>query len=473
MLMGAVFWAGCTSGTSAAPGPSNGDDASDDDVPTIQVAAAVVDHGPRGGTAGAGGAYAGLSAAEQTFFAQARDVFAEVDSVSGKIEEGSGLGPGFNGNSCAQCHAEPAVGGSSPHPTLGFVKEQNPQIGLATLDRKAGQAQTVPSFITPDGPIREARFVTNPDGSDDGGVHDLYTIAGRTDAPGCTYPQPDFAKQLANNNVIFRIPTPTFGTGLLEAVDETTLVTNLSASTTAAANAGCGAIKGVLNRSGNDGTITRFGWKAQNKSLLIFAGEAYNVEQGVSNELFPEERATQPGCEYNGSPEDATNTTTGEAGDTTEFAAFMRLSAPPTPTTASASELRGKALFGTAANPGIGCVFCHTDTMSTGASRYTGMSNSQIHPYSDLAIHKMGSGLADGVTQGAAGGDQFRTAPLWGVGQRIFFLHDGRSGPSNGGLVNAILAHSSRGSEARGTVRNFTNLSAADQQAIIDFLRSL
>jgi CxxC motif-containing protein (DUF1111 family) len=77
------------------------------------------------------------------------------------------------------------------------------------------------------------------------------------------------------------------------------------------------------------------------------------------------------------------------------------------------------------------------------------------------------------VSQGAAGGDQFRTAPLWGVGQRIFFLHDGRSGPSNGGLVNAILQHASRGSEASQTIRKFVSLPAADQQAIINFLRSL
>jgi CxxC motif-containing protein (DUF1111 family) len=85
----------------------------------------------------------------------------------------------------------------------------------------------------------------------------------------------------------------------------------------------------------------------------------------------------------------------------------------------------------------------------------------------------MGEGLSDHVTQGAAGGDQFRTAPLWGVGKRIFFLHDGRSGPSNGGLVNAILQHSSRGSEARRVIRRFTQLSASDQQAVINFLRSL
>lgn len=463
-FISACVWTGCTSATSAAPS-----DDDDSDV-AVEVASTVIDPGPRGGDRGVGGPYDTLSADEKTFFAAARDVFAEIDSVSGKIEAGKGLGPTFNGNSCAQCHAEPDVGGTSSHPTLGHVRVPNPQVGLATLDRAAGQAQQVPSFIKADGPIREARFVNNADGTPDGGVHGLYSIAGRTDAPGCVLPQPNFAKELSHNNVIFRIPTPTFGLGLLESVDDDTLVANLAAN--AAAKTADG-ITGVFNRSGNDGSITRFGWKAQNKSLLVFAGEAYNVEQGVSNELFPNERATAPGCQFNTGPEDATDTTTGGAADTTEFAAFMRLSAEPTPTTATPSELRGQAVFGTAADSGVGCVSCHSDTLKVGSSRYTGMTGADIHPYSDLAIHHMGDGLADNVSQGGASGDQFRSAPLWGVGKRIFFLHDGRSGPSNGGLVNAILAHSSRGSEARRVIRRFTQLSASDQQAVIDFLRSL
>lgn len=468
MYLGATLWAGCSS-TGDEPRSLNN---SDSEAP-LQVASAAVDPGPRGGALSAGLPFDGLSAAEKTFFNEAREVFAEVDSVSGAIEEGKGLGPTFNGNSCAQCHAEPTVGGTSPHPTQGFIKASNPQVGLARLDRVPGQEQVVPSFITPDGPIREARFISNPDGSDDGGVHGLYTIAGRTDAPGCSYPQPDFAKELVNDNVSFRIPTPVFGLGLLEAVDEATLEANLRASTAAASAAGCTSVRGAFNRSGNDGTITRFGWKAQNKSLLIFAGEAYNVEQGVSNELFPEERNTHPGCQFNASPEDATDILTGAAPDTASFAAFMRLSAPPAATTASAAELRGKALFGTKSNPGIGCVFCHTDTLTTGSSRFGGMSNVQIHPYSDLALHAMGAGLADSVSQGGAAGDQFRTAPLWGVGQRIFFLHDGRATPANGGLVTAITAHAGTGSEANRVIRNFLSLPASDQQAVVDFLRSL
>jgi CxxC motif-containing protein (DUF1111 family) len=436
----------------------------------LEIASTVTDPGPRGGATGAGGPFAGLNADEKTFFESSREVFAEVDSVSGKIEEGKGLGPTFNGNSCAQCHSEPDVGGSSPHPSLGHVRTPNPQVGLATLDRVPNGEQPVPPFIKPDGPIREARFITNPDGSPDGGVHDLYTVAGRSDAVGCVLAQPDFKKELSNKNVSFRIPTAIFGLGLLEAVDEDTLVANLANNP--GAKSGCG-ISGTFNRSGNDGSITRFGWKAQNKSLLIFAAEAYNVEQGVSNELFPNERATAPGCQYNAVPEDSTDLATGGAPDTTLFAAFMRLSDAPAATTASPSELRGKALFGTKADPGIGCVFCHSDTLTTGESKFTGMSHLDIHPYTDLALHHMGTGLADSVVQGGAGGDQFRTAPLWGVGKRIFFLHDGRSTPANGGLVHAIGAHASRGSEARTVIKKFTQLSAADQQAVVDFLRSL
>src|SRR5438067_2612789 len=264
-----------------------------------------VDPGPRGGSPSAGGVLAGLTHDEAAQFADAREVFAEVDSVSGSVhgEEGSGLGPTFNANSCAACHSEPALGGSSPHPALGFVKTANPVMAMATLDRLAGRAQAVPPFILSDGPVREARFVKNKDGTDDGGVHALWTIAGRIDAPDCALAQPDFAGELRKNNVIFRIPTPMFGPGLVENIADATLLANLAA--TAAARQSFG-IAGRFNHSGNDGTITRFGWKAQNKSLLVFSGEAYNVEQGVTNELFPNKRARAAGCNLNPLPEDRT-----------------------------------------------------------------------------------------------------------------------------------------------------------------------
>jgi len=270
--------------------------------------------------------------------------------------------------------------------------------------------------------------------------------------------------------VIFRIPTPTFGLGLVEATPDSTLQANLGANRWIKSQLGIG---GALNTSGNDGTVTRFGWKAQNKSLMIFAGEAYNVEQGVSNEAFGNERAAVAGCVYNGSPEDATKMSdngspTGTAAalssDLVNFAGFMRLTAPPTPAAMSSSAKNGASLFSS-----VGCALCHTTTLTTGMSKFAGMSNLTYHPFSDFALHHMGSRLSDGINQGAAGPDQFRTAPLWGVGQRLFFLHDGRTSD----LLQTIQAHSSSGSEANNVIRRFNSLSRSQMQDVLNFLRSL
>jgi len=321
------------------------------------------------------------------------------------------------------------------------------------------------------GPVREARFVRNPDGTPDGGVHDLFVISGRSDASGCDMKQPNFAAALAQDNVIFRIPTPLFGLGLVENVPDDNLVAAQDQNRALAESLGIRV--GVFNRSANDGTITRFGWKAQNKSLLIFAGEAYNVEQGVTNEGFPNKRETDPSCQYNGLPEDSTNLANSfnsgslasdYSSDIVNFAAFARLSAPPTPIPDTASTARGRQVF-----QKIGCHACHVMTQTTGQSEYRGQSKVSFSPFSDFALHDMGGGLADGISQGDATGREFRTAPLWGIGQRLFFLHDGRTSD----LYQAITAHASSGSEAKTVIANFAMLSPADQQALLDFLRSL
>jgi len=156
----------------------------------------------------------------------------------------------------------------------------------------------------------------------------------------------------------------------------------------------------------------------------------------------------------------------------------MRELAPPQPAPFSTTARRGQQLFGTGVdNPGIGCFLCHTPTMMTTPRHETAaLENQAANLYSDLLIHHMGSGLADNVTQGLAGGDMFRTTPLWGVGQRIFFLHDGRTDD----LLTAIQAHASGGSssgypasEATEVIDRFNALSVPDKQAILDFLRTL
>jgi len=117
----------------------------------------------------------------------------------------------------------------------------------------------------------------------------------------------------------------------------------------------------------------------------------------------------------------------------------------------------------------VGCQACHTASLTTGKSTVAALNNVTFAPLSDFAIHDMGDGLADGVSQGAAGGREFRTAPLWGVGQRLFFLHDGRTSD----IYTAIQDHASRGSEANNVIHNFNLLSRDDQQAVVNFLRSL
>jgi CxxC motif-containing protein (DUF1111 family) len=419
------------------------------------------------------------------FFENGLGRFVQQEVVSGG--KNNGLGPRFNFNSCSGCHAQPAVGGSSA--------AVNPQFQVIAAGIVSGATNTMPSFITARGPTREARFpfFANSSGrpntsAPNGGVEDLFTVAGRSDAGDCSLQQPNFSAAEQNNNIIFRIPTPLFGAGLIENIDDSTLLANKSAQT--GNNFGIG---GTFNHSGNDGTITRFGWKAQNKSLLMFAGEAYNVEMGITNELFGQDRplpeeeqagglpASCLNLSGTGYPEDATNFAASSSSDQAaqnatvpsdivQFAEFARLLAPPIPSTSapggSESIATGQALF-----KSIGCATCHTPTIkSTQPSQVTAsLGSTPVNAFSDMEIHHMGSGLADNISQGAAGGDQFRTAPLWGLGQRIYFLHDGRT--SN--LLTAIAAHRSNGSEATQVEENFAALSPQQQQRILNFLRSL
>jgi CxxC motif-containing protein (DUF1111 family) len=447
-----------------------------------QAKSAPVDPGVRGGAAGAGGPLQGLTADETAFFLDGQARFAETEVVANGSN--NGLGPRFNSNQCFSCHSQPNMGGTSP--------AKNPLPEVAALN---GAKNTVPWFIVPNGPVREARFKKS-NGTADGAVHDIFVITGRTDAAGCNIAQFDFLPagnpltgHGGNPNIIFRIPTPVFGAGLIEAIPDSAILANQQANASAKSQLGIHGhanahLSGNVNLSANDGTITRFGWKAQNKSLLMFAGEAYNVEMGISNQLFPQERDETPSCLFTPTPNDNLNFTTTPSttssgisnpaviSDIEGFANFMRMLAPPTPVPPTPSSEKGRDTFAR-----IGCVHCHTPSLTTGKMIASGsstspsaaLSNQTANLYSDLLVHHMGKGLADGITQGGAGPNEFRTAPLWGVGQRVFFLHDGRT--TN--LVEAIRDHKSKGSEANKVIEHFNRLSTQEQQEIIDFLRSL
>jgi CxxC motif-containing protein (DUF1111 family) len=428
------------------------------------------DPGVRTGSAGAGGMISSLTQLEQQVFGSTREAFEEVQSVQGSIPDTeAGLGPRFNLDSCAGCHAQPDVGGTSP-----FL---NPQVEVA---KKEGANNDIPFFVKKDGPVREARFKFNPDGTPDGGVHALFTITGRNDAPGCFLNQPDFRGAAARQNLVFRIPTPVFGAGLIEVIEDDTILANMQAHAATKQSFGIRgrpntSTSGRPNTSGNDGTITRFGWKGQNKSLEIFSGEAYNVEQGVTNDLFPQERDEAANCHFNMTPESPTRFDAADPldipSDVVKFAVFMRFLAPPTPIPDTPSIVQGRKLFGD-----VGCALCHTPTLHTSKKAAVGaLRDKDANLYSDLMLHNMGPGLADDVSQGNARGDEFRTAPLWGLGKRIFFLHDGRTKD----LLEAIQAHASGASgqyppsEANQVIAQFNRLNEIDKQNVLNFLRGL
>lgn len=460
-----------------------------------RVKPGVADPGVRGGPPGAGGPIDGLNANELALFNEGIVRSSENEATcngcqdlpAGQVRRpgqedltnSSGLGARFNDIQCmGTCHAQPTFGGSSP--------ALNPSFRAASMK---GATNVVPWFETIDGPTREVRFIYNPDGTRDGGVHQKFSTRGRVDAPACTLGQPDFSN---HDNMVFRIPTPVFGLGLVDGLFDREIMGRAAQNPDRKEDLG---IHGVANHSGNDGTITKFGWKAQNKSLFVFSGEAYTVEMGVTNELNPTQKVEDDDCGLGAHPNDVTLTGDGsepmdpkdnfnnpldELPDWMMFAIFMRFTAAPEPAPRNASAERGYEAFNQ-----IGCAECHTETMHTQAG-HTGnaslaLRDRTFHPFSDILIHHMGATLADNVNQGGAGPDQFRTAPLWGVGQRLFFLHDGRART----LEAAILAHYSKPTKARrGTpaygpseanqvVKNFAELPADRQQDLLNFLRTL
>ena len=494
----------------------------------VSMCVAQKDGGVRQGVPGAGTPLNGLTPIESSMFQEglqraiqleavcddcADDILGSfIDPTMAKLvtrTNSAGLGVRFNGDQCLGCHNQPALGGSggfmvpNPQDPVSLQrKPENPMFDL--IPHRKGATNSVPSFIEQYGPIREVRFARNPNGTPDGGVHQLFTVVGRSDifpsgqANTCTAADLtpiDFETQFRKGNLRFRIPLQLFGLGILDGIQDREILARHHATATIRAELG---IQGTPNRSGNDGTITRFGWKAQNKSITIFSGEAYNVEMGVTNDLFPQATDESPNCTADKSePNDIfrTDATDGrnqgfnnplhEFPDWQMFEIFMRFLDAPQPAPFSASAKRGEQLFGVdPAHPGIGCFACHTPTMVTPARSETpALQNLTAHPFSDMLIHHMGKVLADDITQGLATGDMFRTTPLWGVGQRIFFLHDGRTSD----LLKTIESHFSPAagcddslpqncygpSEANTVINRFNALSEKDKQAILDFLRSL
>ena len=211
--------------------------------------------------------------------------------------------------------------------------------------------------------------------------------------------------------------------------------------------------------------IGRFGWKAQQATLLSFAGDAYLNEIGITNRLFPVENAPNGNVQLEeqydtvADPEDIIDPTTGK-GDIDRVTDFMRFtgSPPRLPPTSSASA--GRSVF-----QNTGCAVCHVPLMMTGPNKIAALSQQQVWLFSDLLLHDMGA-LGDGIAQGAANVREMRTSPLWGLRASAPYLHDGRAAT----VDDAIKAHDGEAKTARD---RYMKLSKQQVQQLLDFLNSI
>ena len=356
-----------------------------------------------------------------------------------KHDPSSGLGPVFNATSCVDCHNNGVTGAASQ-----FTEE------------RVGHKDANGNFV-------------NPTITVNGGAN---TISGRSivnDRSICTQAQehvPD-----TENIRTLRAVLNTLGDGFVEAVDDQTFMA-IAASQPGQSN---GMIHGeaiqvpILEAPGQTG-VGKFGWKDQDPTILSFSGDAYLNEMGVTNRLKPKDVTSV--CKVTTDPED-TPDALGLA-DIDHFAQFIRgTQVPPRDLAlaATADAIAGQNLF-----TSIGCVTCHVANMTTAppgtlinGGSYTvplALGNKVFHPYGDFLLHDVGTG--DGIVQAgpADTANKLRTVPLWGLRIKSRFMHD------NGSITlgDAIQRHAG---EAQGVIASFTALTAAQQQQLITFLKSL
>jgi CxxC motif-containing protein (DUF1111 family) len=259
-----------------------------------------------------------------------------------------------------------------------------------------------------------------------------------------------------------RLVTPLFGAGLIEAIPDAA-IQDLAKRKKA---------DGVLGRPALVQDVTtgamrvgRYGWKAQQATLLAFAADAYVNEMGITNRFFPTENAPNGNqqllAEFDktADPEDQVDPTTGKS-DIDKAADYMRYLAPPAPPRVNSEVQLGLNLF-----MRVGCAECHVPTLFTGPNTVRALDRKPVNLFSDLLLHDMG-GLNDGIAQADALANEMKTAPLWGLRHRAPYLHDGRA-PT---LFLAISDHDGEAAPARD---RFNQLPSSQQKQLVDFLNSL
>ncbi len=359
----------------------------------------------------------GLTPREFTEFRLGVDDFLEVETAA------EGLGPAFNGTSCAVCHNVPAVGGTS-----------------AILETRIGRRDADGAFHT----------------VDDTGETLLHLFSIPTH--GCQPAMPPEATVIAR-----RAPIPLFGAGLVELIPDADLLAREDPL-----DADGDGVRGRAARFLDPATgairVGRFGWKAQHTSLLTFGADAYRNEMGITNDIFPREFAfgitadAMRRCDRVRDPEDVRDRRTGRRG-IDNFASFMRLLAPIARGPVTAEVEAGALTFAA-----VGCATCHVPLHRTGPHPNALFHDRPVAAFSDFLLHDVGTG--DGIAQAAAGPHEIRTPALWGLRLRRPLLHDGRAAT----IEDAILAH---GGEAAGARQRVLALTPAARQALLAFLNGL
>ncbi len=356
----------------------------------------------------------GITPVEFEEFRLGLEDFLEVETAE------EGLGPAFNGTSCASCHNVPAVGGVSP-----------------VAEVRAGRRLQDGSFA-------------HLDTSGESLFH-LFSIPGHACQPMIP----------ADANVIIRrVPIPLFGAGLVEAIDDDTLVA-LADLQSRGRDGISGRASVISDRGTGERRIGRFGWKAQHATLLTFGADAYLNEMGITNDLFPTEVAVGVDaprmvlCDPIPDPEDIADPRTRRRG-IDNFASFMRFLAPISRGTGDEVARAGEAVFGA-----IGCAGCHVPELTTGPNANPLLHRQIVPLYSDLLLHDVGTG--DGIPQAAAAPEEMRTPALWGVRFRRPLLHDGSAAT----VEDAIRRHRGEAESARA---GYERLSESQRIALQRFV---
>ena len=359
----------------------------------------------------------GLAPAEFEAFRLGLDDFLEVETAE------EGLGPAYNGTSCAACHSIPAIGGIAPVTTV-----------------RAGRRFENGEFEDLD-PSR-------------GSLFQLFSIP----THGCQSVIPPEANVIAR-----RVPIPVFGAGLVEAIADET-IRALADPSDRDGDGVSGRAATVTDRASGDRRIGRFGWKAQVATLLEFSGDAYRNEMGITNDLFPEEltfdlsAAQMLDCDVIPDPEDIPELGTGLRG-IDNFEAFMKFLAPPPRGPITADVLGGDEVF-----RAVGCATCHVPVLMTGVNPNPLFDRRPVPLFSDLLLHDVGTG--DGIRQADGEPEEIRTPALWGLRFRRPLLHDGSADT----IWAAVLRHDG---EARSMMQRLVGLPPTALAELMAFLESL